>query len=102
MGRVEFTKDIEYHRPFDDTILEFFDEIMVLYDLIYEYKDINIKTNDSNGFMAFTIVFESGESAEKVFNIIDSRYINKFNKVFESKAQHSSNEIHVEILSKEE
>ena len=100
MGRVKFTKDIKYHTPFDDAILDYFDEIMILYDLVYEYKDINISTKDSDGLMAFTIVFESNDIASKVFPIINSRKIYKFNKVFESRAQHNNNEIYVEIISR--
>lgn len=100
MERVEFTKDIKYHTPFDDAILEYFDEIMVLYDLVYEYRDISISTKDNNGLMAFTIVFESDDAANKVFPIIDSREIYKFNKIFESKVQHNNNEIYVEIVSR--
>lgn len=82
MNTVDFIRDINSDN-ISSIVVRFFDELMVLYNLIGDRQDLDICTDDSASVATFTILMESEADAVKLHETLHNSefevYSDKFN-----------------------
>lgn len=63
-------------------VLNFFDEIMVLYNLVGHRQDLDICTDSCNTNATFTLLMESEEDAKELYNNLNASSFSVYNDVF--------------------
>lgn len=101
MNRVSFANSINFNVPIQQIILEYFDELMSLYDLICECTNFRIDGNvcDSQS-ISFNMTFENKDTARSIHNTIDNTTICRYSKQFTCNTQHdiNSNVLNVRLV----
>lgn len=81
MNTTNFVKNVTSDNIFS-IITDFFDEIMVLYNLIGNREDLGIYTEDTSSIATFRIIMESEEDAKNLYDKLNytdfSVYGNRF------------------------
>lgn len=60
-------------------VTRFFDEIMVLYNLVGHRQDLNIYADNDSPVATFTIVMDSEEDADALFNSLNGSSFSVYN-----------------------
>lgn len=63
-------------------IVNFFDEIMVLYNLIGDRQDLDICADNDASLATFTLLMESDEDANKLYKNLNNSYFSVYNNKF--------------------
>lgn len=81
MNTTNFVKNVTSDN-ISSMVTNFFDEIMVLYNLIGDRESLDICTEDSSSIATFRIIMESEEDAKNLYDMLNctnfSVYGNKF------------------------
>lgn len=82
MNTTEFVKNFSSDN-ISAMVVNFFDEIMVLYNLIGDRQDLDICTDDSSSVATFTLLMENEADAKTLYDNLNNSefevYGNKFN-----------------------
>lgn len=82
MNTTEFVKSFSSDN-ISAMVVNFFDEIMVLYNLIGDRQDLDICTDDSSSVATFTLLMENEADAKSLYDNLNNSefevYGNKFN-----------------------
>lgn len=82
MNTTEFVKNFSSDN-ISTMVVNFFDEIMVLYNLIGDRQDLDICTDDSSSVATFTLLMENEADAKTLYDNLNNSefevYGNKFN-----------------------
>lgn len=82
MNTTEFVKNFSSDN-ISAMVVNFFDEIMVLYNLIGDRQDLDICTDDSSSVATFTLLMENEADAKSLYDNLNNSefevYGNKFN-----------------------
>ena len=65
------------------TILNFFDEIMVLYNLVGNRQDLDICTDNNVSLATFILLMESEKDAKELYNHLNASSFSVYNDVFD-------------------
>lgn len=86
MDRVEFVQSIpdsNDHETLKELILNYFNEVMLLYNLVGTCEDTSITKTDSDCCVAsFSVVFKTESEACKMHNIMNQFIITCYNKKY--------------------
>lgn len=63
-------------------VTSFFDELMVLYNLIGHRQDLHIHAEDSQSLATFTLLMESTEDASKLYNHFNQTKFSVYGKLY--------------------
>ena len=81
MNTTEFVKNFSSDN-ISAMVVNFFDEIMVLYNLIGDRQDLDICTDDSSSVATFTLLMENEADAKSLYDNLNNSefevYGNKF------------------------
>ena len=64
-------------------ITRFFDEIMVLYNLVGDRQDIDICTDDSASLATFILLMESEDDAKTLYNNLNNSSFSVYNDKYD-------------------
>ena len=81
MDRLDFVKSIN-HDNFENTIRNFFDQTMALYNLIGAREDIDISSKEKNQDIEFILLTNSEEEAEQLYYSIENHSISIYGKMY--------------------
>jgi hypothetical protein len=81
-----------------ESIIQYFDEIMALYDVIDKYELININAN--NGNISFDIIFKGCDDAIKIFNVIQRKEVSKYGHIYIPVVSLNYNILNVKLIDK--
>lgn len=95
MDRIQFIDNDK----FDGIFKEHFDQLMVLYDLVGRYDNINVSANETNSTnISFDIIFSNiNESNTLKFHLDNLPFVNKYNIKYNIFSQIESNVLHIDI-----
>lgn len=102
MNRVSFANNINFNVPIHQIIMDYFDELMTLYDLVCGYTNFKIEGNvGETSAISFNMIFDTRGVAESVSNMINNRIIYKYNRNFTCNTQHDINDnvLNVRLVS---
>jgi hypothetical protein len=97
--RLNFTKGINYNN-FPDAIKNFFDENMILYDLIGEYSNYSVTGTIDNELLTFSLTFKNVQEAYKMKNIIDLQEVEAYGRSFIINSELQINILKIQIQLK--
>lgn len=96
MDRIQFIQSIEYE-DFEKSIVRFFDENMLLYNLVGGYVDIKCITGNVNEkHITFDLSFNTSEDMDKMYLFLDQ---NKVITIYESEYEITSNKTDNNIIN---
>jgi hypothetical protein len=95
VDRVSFTQGINYDNGVQPVLKGYFDDIMALYDLIGDRKDIHISTESSESSVRFNINLQSDDIAKELKDAIDNKLIRKYNHTFTVQSTIHDNRLNV-------
>jgi len=102
MDRIEFLNSIKYtdlNQKAINILMGFFDQYMVLYNLIENVTNISM-VGTSNNSINFLLTYTDVDSASKALNNISSiNLFNAYNKVFYIQAQSHDNKSNIITIS---
>ena len=74
-------------------IANFFDEIMVLYNLIGDRQDLNISTDSGASLATFILIMDSDKEAQELYDSLNNSNFSVYEDVFNINMQLSENKI---------
>lgn len=77
MSIINFSKGIDSNDLARDAT-KYFDELIVLYNLIGDRQDIDICTENSNGTARFILLMESKEQANELFKKLNGTFFSVY------------------------
>lgn len=98
MDRILFATSIGINVPIEVCIKEYFDEIMVLYDLMYSYKDFMIYGDIENSIITFRIECDNS-IIDRLKELLNNRSICKYNKQFICIAENVNDSLSIKLAS---
>lgn len=63
-------------------IINFFDEIMVLYNLVGQRQDLDICADNDASLATFTLLMEKEKDAKELFNNLNSSSFSVYNDIY--------------------
>lgn len=101
MDRLDFAKSITYD-DFENTIRNFFDQTMALYNLIGARDDIDISTITSDKSIEFIILTDSKKEAEQLYSSIENRHIHIYGKDYIPELRNGiKNTLHIALVDED-
>lgn len=101
MNTQEFVKNFDSHN-ISSLVTRFFDEIMVLYNLVGSRQDIDICTDDGTSVASFILMMDSAEQASELYANLNGTVFSVYENCFEVSMQMESDSSVKAIISKVE
>lgn len=99
MNTIDFVKNIE-SEDISSIIMNFFDEIMVLYNLVGNKQNIQINTDNDASLASFTLNMETEEDALELFDKLNGSDFDVYDDGFNISMTISKNTIVTVIIRK--
>lgn len=81
MNALEFIKNFNSD-DISNIVTRFFDEIMVLYNLVGSRQDIDICTDDGSSIATFILLMDSEKDAETLYNSLNGTNFTVYEDLF--------------------
>lgn len=96
MGTTEFIHNINSNN-ISYIVSKFFDEIMVLYNLVGSKRKLSISADNNSSIATFILVMDSFEEAEELYNYLNNTNFSVYEDKFYISMMLSGNSIVTEI-----